>query len=901
MQGQESRLPRGAFRIAHRSVPLLLAAGVCLVISACEKSPIQIAEAQLNPLSRQLSGARLDAAKTAIEKNRRDEALLLLVSALQADPTHVEALQSLRVLLAETRWYFPATRLDAGMPVEKLALSGSSLWTSVSEGYVAGTWNATARWNLEDAQVAAVLFPRPAEQTQALFLSPDRSKIIIQRGTPGNFISLLCDADTLHPIRNLGVYPENCSVAAVTTFSPDGLLIAYPQAHSKTLTWQISDAATGETIRSHEQSKTLIPLSAKLDRQSLNVHHADGTHLKIPVSPVEEVVTGTAAVPADDHDNAFVINGAVADFPGAKVAPIRDRAVITAFTMEGDRAASACSGGRVTVFRLLVSAKTTGRDAGPIHFQASSLGPLLMLAEGLTGLRFDEEHRTFTPLADKDRRALVSGAGTLSLPGLDLSVLQRDILETPTVVGQPDAAFMLRDRISRAGEPHRRFLALGPEVPAEELSTVEKIQAVFAKGESAAVIKAVKEIPAGDPAAAAGLVLALESEHPEWITAFADGKNPLPPLLERLAMSRVAWLQGDKAGAISLWRNGFPDVEAVRRGEDWNGWETVNFTPLFADHFILIDQELATFELPSDASPERKKALAGRLLDPETIRSIGRPRHAEACLRAALDMAKEKDTATLAVELSIRARELGASPAAGLRAEAAAYTAMELFPKAHETWISLITDQPVEEQLSSDYAEAAYIAFENGMGDQAMEILTTGLHRFPGDSDYAYRAGWISLLTERWERAHLYLIAGECAGFTDEKREKALAMLAIASSECGYSEDAAIYFEQLTAIDPTWADPEPPKADGWPPELKVSLHQLAQPPKAMPLTEEGMMLDFLGSEDALFDPLAPLDPVPMVEDILPLPDPGVSEGFDPTRTPLKVDDIPSLPMPKASR
>ncbi|RYD26327.1 MAG: hypothetical protein EOP87_22915, partial [Verrucomicrobiaceae bacterium] len=167
----------------RRSSTLLLMACACLALAACKKQPVQIAKAPPNPLARQLSGARLDAAKTAMEKNRRDEALLLLVSALKADPGHTEALQSLRVLLAETRWHYPAARMDAGLPVEKLALSGNSLWTGVSGGYQPGTWNATARWNLDTPKVEAALFPRPSEQTQALFLSPDRSKIIVQRGT----------------------------------------------------------------------------------------------------------------------------------------------------------------------------------------------------------------------------------------------------------------------------------------------------------------------------------------------------------------------------------------------------------------------------------------------------------------------------------------------------------------------------------------------------------------------------------------------------------------------------------------------------------------------------------------------------------------------------------------------
>ena len=155
MPDQESMWLRRPAAGRGRSVPLLLLL-VCLpALPACKRHT-EIAAATPNPLARQLAGARLDAAKIALEKNLRDEALLLLVSALQADPDCREALLALRVLLAETRWQFPALQLDAGLPVEKMTVAGTSLWTSVSGGLEPGTHNSTARWNLEDAAVEAI-------------------------------------------------------------------------------------------------------------------------------------------------------------------------------------------------------------------------------------------------------------------------------------------------------------------------------------------------------------------------------------------------------------------------------------------------------------------------------------------------------------------------------------------------------------------------------------------------------------------------------------------------------------------------------------------------------------------------------------------------------------------------
>lgn len=856
----------------RRSTPLLLAGFACLGIPACDKSPAPVIEHSANPLARQLSGARLDAAKAALEKNHRDEALLLLVSALKADPTHQEVLLSLRTLLSETRWYYPSTKMDVGLPVEKLALSKDSLWTSVSGGYQLGTWNTTARWDLDQSKVAAVLFPRQAEQTQALSLSPDQSKIVIQRGTPGDFISLLCDANTLRPIRNLGNYPENCSVAEVTTFSPDGLLIAYPQANHDMTTWRIVDAASGEVIRSHDERKELIPLSASLDRNVLNVYHADGTQLNLPVSPTEPAESLHATSLPKTSSGTATIQSTMVEFLNAKTAPIRSTLPVSAFISQDERAVVATVDGKILIHRLLPVVRMTGRGAGPVEFPATDVTALISLAEGLTGLKFDEEHRTFAVLSETERRFRIIKAGKVSLPGLDFSLLCEEILATPCTTASPDAAFALHDRISRASETRRRYLAIGPEAPSSEPSSVEKIQAILRTGNSTSITEAIQSIPEKDPAAAAALSIALDSDHPEWLIAFHAGKTSIPPLLQKLVQSRIHWLEGDKAGSIALWRDGFPDIKSTRRAEDWDGWETVDFTPQFASHFIQLDQELSTFDLPADASPERQKALAGRLLDPETARGIGKNKHAEACLQAAQEMARDKETATLAMELAIRARELGALPVPCLRAEATAYTSLEMFPKAHECWISIITDQPLDQQQSSDYTEAAYLAFETNQTEQAMEILKTGLHRYPKDSEYAYRAGWISLLTLNWDYAHLYLMAGERIGFTDEHREKALAMLAISSSECGYSEDAADYFEELAALDPSWAEQDPPKTDGWPPELKISLHQLAHPPKATPITEDGSLLDMnLPPTDGTIDPLAPLDPVPQVEDLLPLP------------------------------
>ena len=231
--------------------------------------------------------------------------------------------------------------------------------------------------------------------------------------------------------------------------------------------------------------------------------------------------------------------------------------------------------------------------------------------------------------------------------------------------------------------------------------------------------------------------------------------------------------------------------------------------------------------MPDDPSAEIRREVAARLLDPAALRAVGRARYAAACLRAALVLADFKEQAADALNLAVRARELGAAPQPCLRAEARALTTLAEFQQAHDRWIALITGQPVATHEAADYAEAAYTAFETGDPRQAMEILTTGLHRFPDDADFAVRAGWVSLLTGHPDRAQRFLLAARDAGFPPAKTEHAMAMLAIAAAQCGLADDAAVYYQDLIGLNPDWAKPEQIETLDWPDELKSILRQLA--------------------------------------------------------------------------
>jgi hypothetical protein len=109
-----------------------------------------------------------------------------------------------------------------------------------------------------------------------------------------------------------------------------------------------------------------------------------------------------------------------------------------------------------------------------------------------------------------------------------------------------------------------------------------------------------------------------------------------------------------------------------------------------------------------------------------------------------------------------------------------------------------------------------------------MAILTTGLHRFPNDGNFALRAGWVALLTGNPDRAYRFLLNGQQIGYPEEKRENATALLAIAAAQSGAMEDATAFCQSLVDLDPDWKKPGTIESLEWPAELKSCLLDVMQ-------------------------------------------------------------------------
>lgn len=853
MQDQKNR---AASRLTRLAGVML-----CGLIAACDAPKPAEKTSSAPPAQTELAAARLDLARML----PADEALVMMAASLEADPGSNEALAMARDLLARTRWHLPELVLDHKRPVHRVHYAPpSSLWVSLG-----GDVETTVRWNLETLTIEAVMFPAKVADSRSMVISDNHQRMVIERGGA----TLLCDAQTLKPIRDIGPLPENLTPSSVVVFSKDGLLCAHP-AHvpenDHPVLWHLRDAGSGEIIRSSTPDK-VRSVAAWLDRKALHVLRADGSRMEMPVAPVEDIQITQAEPPlslthawfsADGARRAFLMDrgphqapqlqhdeldpqmllesnpwnrhpgiwsGLLREAEMLKVddcvaaihsnghAPIRADSPIRALAAGDGRVIVAEESGVVTIQHTLPLPLETKSADKPVATDRKGAASLAVLAEALAGLRYDHANRTFVRSGTERRLQAFKecdfDALKRMLPSLDFSPLVTWMRDFRPGAAQSDALKPLEERIDRA-------FGKAPEDP------WNKLAGAFDEADDKAVFAAIEAAGGKGPAAAKALELALASTRPEWISACLAKAQDLPPLVRALAKSRIAWLEDRKADALAGWPDVFPDLKQVRLREDWDGWEQADFTQALEKLRLCVRDELDAIEVPKDSTPEQRKAVADRLNDPATLKAVGRARFAAACLKAALAFSAFKEEKETTFQLASLARDLGAAPEPCLRAEAMALTALGEYQQAHERWISLITEHPVAAQEPGDYAEAAYTAFENANPQQAMAILTTGLHRFPNDANFALRAGWVALLTGNAERAYRFLLTGRQIGYPPEKLENATALLAIAAAQTGAAEDAAAFYQDLVTLDADWRKPETIDSLAWPEELKASLRQL---------------------------------------------------------------------------
>jgi tetratricopeptide (TPR) repeat protein len=833
-----------------------LATIVWLVVLSSNRRPalpLPVAVTPPSPVPRletKLAETRVETALAKLEQNRPDEALALLVTALRADPRAEDARELAERILRETTWHFPVLELQHPAPVERIAQAAapSSLWVAL-----AGDFPTLVRWNPDALRIESVLFPLRDAVARSLVVDPTGRRLVIERAG----VMLLCDARTLKPLCDLGELPQTATPSSVIVFSADGLLMAHPMfkdGPKPSWMWQIRDTASGEILRSSEPVAVDVSqaLSAHLGRSGLRVLHTDGRLLEIPVSPVEPETVKTSPGPvrllhachAEDGETALVLKdrgphqppelvvfpegkqaaaslesmallerfpwsrhpgiwtGLLRDVAGAPVfiddtglgfarentAPVFAPAPVTAVAVQGLRWMIGCEDGTMVFLRRLPLPAAGESSAASSAADETAVAALENLTASLAAVIHEESGRRFVMVDALERRRRIGACDFSALrqlfPSLDFQPLITVLAEEATRTPPPDAFKPLLDRLARADPAH----AIVP--------------------------------------AAAMLQAALASTDPALIRGCLEAAENIPPLLRKLAGSRIAWLEDRRADAMAGWPDEFPDPAQVRLREDWDGWEQVDFSEALETFRNGMQDELVKLELPADHDAAKRHELLERLTDPETLRAVGRRRLARACLKAALAYSKITGEAEATLMLASVARTHGEAPEACLRAEARALSQLGDHTKAHDRWILLLTEYPVATHEPADYADAAYTAFEVSDPRQAMEILTTGMQRFPQDADFALRAGWIALLTGNPERAYGFLLAGRQIGHPADKVEHATVLLTIAAAQSGQTDDASALFDELVDLNPEWSNPKTIEDLGWPDELKATLRQL---------------------------------------------------------------------------
>lgn len=578
-----------------------------------------------------------------------------------------------------------------------------------------------------------------------------------------------------------------------------------------------------------------------------------------------------------DDPPATRISGNDLLFSDASRAPIRSGGKLTAAAFADDAVVTATADGRVRLHHWLPPA-TLREPASPDA--APDLAIIRALAVYLSGLRFDPTQGKPAAVSDLQRleafALLTSSRAVDPIPGLDLGGLL-DAARKSRPRSVPAAAWQpLWDRLAQAdasGRSWSRWLRLGQDLgdsrwhqdltealalradpqasptlsptggtPSPWLAQRE-IRALMQQADDPALQAALERSGGKGPALTSALALALDGERPDRIEQCLASARDLPPFLNALARSRIAWLEKRPADALSLWPDEFPEFPRVRATQDWQGWEQEDFEPRYQRHLSELRSALGAYEIPAATTAAEREWRALALLEPTSRATLGRRRLADLCLKGAQHLAEHDGKPELIQQLAGRARDLGAPAVPALRVEALAETLLGRHPQALALWVKLLTENPVEEQQADDYTAAAHCAFEAAEPGRAIDILTTGINRFGNDPGFALRAGWIALLTGSHSRAYQFLLAGFRVGFDPEEEENACLLLAVAASLAGFPQDAASHYLRLIDLEPEWLEPETADSLDWPEDLKNTIRQLIGGPDIMLPETDGFSTD----------------------------------------------------------
>ncbi len=219
---------------------LLMAAMCASMLAGCKPAKRELQEVKVPdeaairesaelPLRQSLAEARLALAMRELDAGLVDHALVHAVSSLEADPLSAKARAQVAAILTARAWALPEARIHVGRKVDHLHFREPDLlWVASSGG-----WNTVSRWNSDTLAAEAVLFPLKGEQVRGMVLDPSGQVMIVVR----HGRALLCDAQSLKPIRDIGSVPESATLSSAFAFSFDGLPSVMWPTMRPTTTW----------------------------------------------------------------------------------------------------------------------------------------------------------------------------------------------------------------------------------------------------------------------------------------------------------------------------------------------------------------------------------------------------------------------------------------------------------------------------------------------------------------------------------------------------------------------------------------------------------------------------------------------------------------------------------------
>jgi hypothetical protein len=328
------------------------------------------------------------------------------------------------------------------------------------------------------------------------------------------------------------------------------------------------------------------------------------------------------------------------------------------------------------------------------------------------------------------------------------------------------------------------------------------------------------------PAAVAALKAAMKADDPDAIAAVLELARDLPVRLREYATARALWVQGKKAEVFALWPDEIPEFQEIMVSSDWGGWEEALPWKETNDFTDRLSNDLTLLKVAPEATVEDLRALATRLLEPETTATFGIRRVRDAMVACSLQLAYDAASDALVMAMVERARLAGAPNAECLRIEARNFMAAGDFTGGYARWVQLF-DTENEAAIPSDYLEAARCVMEDMQPAAAIELLTRGKNRFPADASFTLDAAWLLLTYGHPEESGVMLEHGFTIPFPDEQKQTVLAMLVCAAEQTSRTDRADKAFAELLALSPDWGSEETLKGIDWPEELKQSLLAVA--------------------------------------------------------------------------